>query len=49
VVTLYGNFKRELADFIASHEEGHVIQTEEVHRFFDELKQKKEVLLKHYL
>lgn len=30
VYTMYGNFKRELTEFIASHKEGQVMKTEEV-------------------
>lgn len=39
--TLFGNFKRELGDFIASHRDGRIIKTDEVKQFFKDLDLKK--------
>lgn len=46
---MYGSLKRELGDFIASHKQGEVINTEGVKKFFEELDRKRQGVLSQYL
>lgn len=49
VAVSYGNFKRELQQFISQRDDGEVISVEEIKKFFEGLKQKQEGTLNQYM